>query len=60
MRKKYTVHLEMENGRALVFKTNSADDERHAQGLAVAWANETTGEQVYDAFCVISDEGGVE
>ena len=55
--KKYTVNLEMENGSALVFETNEADDEQHAQGLAIAWAVEKTGEQVYDVFCVISDGG---
>lgn len=43
----YTVYLKMENGQELTHEVK-ADDERHAQGLAIAWAREKTGEQVYD------------
>lgn len=43
----YTVYLKMENGEELTHEVK-ADDEHHAEGLAIAWAKEKTGQQVYD------------
>ena len=54
MSAKYTVYLEMENGEPLVFKTDDADDEQHAHGLAIAWAKEVRECQVYDSFAVLN------
>ncbi len=47
MKTEYTVYLLMEDGQKLTW-TGLADDGQHAEGLAIAWANEKTGEQVYD------------
>jgi hypothetical protein len=44
----YTVYMKMENGQQVVWE-GTADDSRHAEGLAYAYANELTGEQIYDS-----------
>ena len=43
----YTVYLKMEDGQELTHEVK-AEDEHHAEGLAIAWANEKTGQQVQD------------
>lgn len=43
----YTVYLKMEDGQELSHEVK-AEDEHHAEGLAIAWATKTTGKQVYD------------
>ncbi len=44
----YTVYMKMEDGTKMIWE-GKADDSRHAEGLAYAWAKERTGEQVYDS-----------
>lgn len=43
----YTVYMKMENGLKVTWE-GSADGMGHAVGQAIAYANEKTGEQVYD------------
>lgn len=43
--REYLITLEMENGQIITWR-GFADDQNHAEGLAVAYANEKTGEQV--------------
>lgn len=45
----------MESGQTVTWE-DSADDLNHAHGLAIAYATEQTGEQVYKIYAEMSDE----
>jgi len=43
----FNVYLKLEDGTSLVWR-GDAEDNRHAEGLAIAWATSKTGQQIYD------------
>lgn len=43
-----TIYMKMEDGQTVIWE-GVGDDLRHCEGLAFAYANELTGEQIYDS-----------
>lgn len=51
----YTVELLMEDGKYITWE-GDADDQNHAEGLAIAYATEKTGEQVDSLYEIVEFE----